>query len=393
MKKLLTKICVMLAVVLIATSLGSFPATFAEQTTAQDQARAFIENALPVDLSKYNITLTNHSTLNETAIAEATGLSPSNNRVIDTVRYTLSSEESTVDVICKIENNVVRYCHIYPKNGSVISNEQYTNPLDAVKSFLEKYQNYTKIDSTNLIELLDNVDITKDSSITVGNTKLTITNTLFAGEDLTKFKWAYTVNGVDYTSLQVSFQKNGIFDSFRDTRAVYTIGDTSINISSEQAIEIALNYLPSYSYEMPYNTMVSDFNVTEDKITTALESSPVNYPEMRPYWHVKLPLNQTYPGSVQGIAVYIWANSGEIISCSNIAYGGVQYPDDSSDIEGDVDSSDGSDSNSTTSSEADDSILEINSSSSIDTVFVVGIAVAVIGLATASVVIIKKRKK
>jgi hypothetical protein len=42
-----------------------------------------------------------------------------------------------------------------------------------------------------------------------------------------------------------------------------------------------------------------------------------------------MPLNQTYPGSVQGITVFIWANTGEIISYSNIAFGGVADGDTS----------------------------------------------------------------
>jgi hypothetical protein len=379
MKKTSTTMCILLVSALITLSPYALPMAYADQITVQENALTFIENVLPVDLSQYNVTLKNHSTVDTSETAEALGQSTSNNRMIDTIRYTLSSKESTVDVVCKIENNVVRYCHVYPKNGHIVGDKQYTNLLDAVKSFLAKYQTYSKMDSTNLIAMLDNVDINTNSTKIVGNTKLSITNTLFSGEELTKFKWAHTENGVDYTSLQVSFQKNGIFDSFRDTRAVYIIGDTSINISSEQAIKIALDYLPNYSYEMPDNTWISDFNVTEDKITTALESSAVNYPEMRPYWHVVLPLNQTYPGSVQGIAVFLWANSGEIISCSNIAFGGIQYPDDSSDVE-------------STPSTEDDNSLSANNTSSPDTVFAVGLAVAVIALATA-VILVKKRKK
>lgn len=376
MKKILTKIWMSLIIALIATSLCALPATFAEENKAQDQALTFIKNALPFDLSKYNITLTSHSTLDETALAEFAGFS--NSRVIDTVKYTLSSKDGTFDVGLNIENNVVRYCKVSEKTGSIITDKQYTNLGDAVTSFLEKYQSYTKIDSTNLVSMLNNVDASKDSTRTVDNTKFTISNTIWAGKELTSFEWTHTENGADYTKLQVRFQKNGVLYSLRDTRAVYTIGDTSINITKEKAIDIAMKNLPSYSYEMPDNTMVSNFNVTEDYITTKIITAPVKNSEMRPYWEVNLPLNQTYPGSVQGIKVFIWANSGEVISYGNIAYGGINYGDDS-----------------------DDSILateEIissseNSSSFPDEVLAGGIALAAIGLAAGSIVIIKKRKK
>ncbi len=281
--------------------------------TAQEQALSFIENALPLDLSKYNITFTSYSTLDGTQ---------------ENLKYILSSEDNTVNVICKVEKNVLTYCHIYPMNGPVISDRQYANLLDAVKSFLEKYQTYSKIDSTNLTALLDNVDLTQNTTTIVGDTKLTVTNNIFGGEEKTHFKWAYTVNGADYTLLQVGFLKDGSFESFSDNRAVYTIVDTSVNISREQAIEIALGNLSSYSYEMPDHSFVRDFNVTTAKIMAELAISRANY-ELRPYWDIRMPLNQTYPGSVQGITVFIWANTGDIISYGNIAFGGINYNDNS----------------------------------------------------------------
>jgi hypothetical protein len=376
MKKNLTKSCIILIIMLNASSLCVLSDTYAEQLTAQDQALSFMENVLPVDLSKYNITLTNHSTLDGVPM-EGT-LDQANTRVIDTVQYTLSSEQSTVEVMCIIEKNVMVFCQVYEKNGSIISDKEYTNLRDVVKSFLEKHQNYTKIDSTNLIATLDTVDITENSTTTTGDIKLTISNSVWAGDEITFFNWAYTVNGADYTSLQISFQKNGIIDTLLDNRAIYTIGDTSINVSKEQAIDIALKNLSSYSYKMPDQSMVSDFNVTEDNIVASLVTTPVDY-ELRPYWDIRMPLNQSYPGSVQGITAFLWANSGEIISYSNIAFGGVTYPDDSSDVE-------------STPSTEDDTSLSANNTSLPDMIPAVGLAVAVIGLATAAI-LIKKRKK
>ena len=43
---------------------------------------------------------------------------------------------------------------------------------------METYQSYTKIDSNKLITMLDNIDITKKSTLTTENTKLTITHAL-----------------------------------------------------------------------------------------------------------------------------------------------------------------------------------------------------------------------
>ncbi|MCW4017120.1 MAG: hypothetical protein NWF00_00315 [Candidatus Bathyarchaeota archaeon] len=380
MKKQLTKLCMPIVIVLFAaSSLCVLPTAYADQTTAKDQVLAFIENALPLSLSKYDITFVSYSILDGSTVAGATSLS--NNRVVETVKYTLSSDESTVDVICKVENSVVKYCHIYAINGSVISDKPYTDPLDAAKSFLTNYQTYSKKDSTNLIAMLNNVDITKNTTTTIDNIKLVIANNNFSGEALTRFEWTYTVNGADYTTLQIGFQDNGIFDSFRDTRDVYTIGDTSVNISKEQVINIALKNLSTYSYLMPDQSVVRDFNVTEDYITAELATTFVDS-ELRPYWDIRMPLNQTYPGSVHGITAFVWANTGEIISYSNIAYGGIDYADNSS-----IDATPSPEAADFTSSPAE------LASSTIDSGFALIVVLAAIGVAITSVVIIKKKKK
>ncbi|MCW4009580.1 MAG: hypothetical protein NWF05_03040 [Candidatus Bathyarchaeota archaeon] len=297
---------------LVAASTVLLPALCTEQITAQNQARAFIENVLPIDLSKYQLSLTKQSTLELP-----------NGDLVDTIRYTLDSNESTVKVTLNIQKSVVLSCHITEKNGSIIKDKQYPSLVAAVKGVLERYAAYSRIDSTKAIAMLDDIDVAKNASIIQDNTKLIVTN-LLSGNCITYFEWAHFVNGAEYTSLQLGFQKDGTMDYLRDDRAIYTIGDTSINISREQAIEIALENLWTYSYKMPDQTVVQDFNVTKDKdrIGTKLVTASENG-ALRPYWDIRMPLNQTYPGSVQGITAFIWANTGEIISYSNIAYGGV----------------------------------------------------------------------
>ena len=356
MKKQLIRMGLPIVIMLISATLYALPVTFAEQPSAQDKAIAFIENALPLDLSKYSMNLTSQSSF-KLPTGETQYM----------IQYSLNSAESTAKIICIVQNNVVMYCQVSSERGPIISRKTYPNLLDAAKNFLGEYQSYTKSDLTKLIAALDNVDLARNSTTTTGNAKLTITNEL-SGDCLTFLKWANTANGVDYTSLQVAFQKGGTIVSVRDDRAVYAIGDTSIKISSSQAIDIALKNLPTYSYKMPDQTMVSDFNITEAKTTAELTTSLANL-TLRPCWNVKLPLNQTYPGSVQGISVFIWANSGEVFSHSNIAFGGADYSEISS--------------------------LEPSPAPTavVDTNFAIAIALAAIVLATVSIVIIKKKRK
>jgi len=371
MKQMFLKICVILAISIIVNSIAVFPVTATVVSSVQDITRSFIEKVLSIDLTKYRIILAEHSTLEGIPIAGVNGQPI--DIITDNVCYTLDSEESTLRINFRVQDCVIVSCHIYVEKGQFINDKQYTDLTDAMRSFLEKYQAFTKMDSTDMIVMLDKVDANKNLTLTSGNTKFVISNINKYGIKQTSFKWTYIVNNVDYTSLEVSFRDGNIY-SIHDDRAIYTIGDTAINISREQAIAIAMNYLTSYSYKMPNNVTVSNFNINGELTTAELATSPIHSTELRPYWNVKLYLNQTYPGSVKGFSIYIWANSGEPFSCTKIAIGGVEQ--NNSDI---IMPQEGNDSPSK------------NNLSTKDTSLVSGIAIAVISLTIA--LIVYKRKK
>jgi hypothetical protein len=92
------------------------------------------------------------------------------------------------------------------------------------------------------------------------------------------------------------------------------------NISKEQAIAIAMNYIKNYSYEMPGGIWITNFNVTENRTVAELSPAVRDSYTLYPEWHVEVYVNQTYPGSVHGLQVDVWADSGEVSGCSNIAY-------------------------------------------------------------------------
>ncbi|TRZ49745.1 MAG: hypothetical protein D4S01_08010 [Dehalococcoidia bacterium] len=363
---------------------------YSVESTAQDIALAFIENALPVDMSKYKATFTKQSqTTNYSGII-----------LSQIVQYTLESEESILVVNCYVKNNVLTGCTLKAKEGQVISDRSYPNLIDAANGFLEKYQTYTKRDSTEMINTLANADTTKNSTVTAGNIKLTISNKVALGDEKISLRWFYTVNGTDYTSLKISFQ-NGVFRSLRDNRGVYTIGDTSVNVSKEQAIANAMNRLESYSYPMPGGVKISDFNVTEERTTAELRCAVRNSSVLYPFWNVKLFLNQTYPGNINAFMVKVWADSGEVHSIGHTGPGGGIPPVDTSDSESTpsaeedtktaheeiVELGDALESESTLSAEGNNHV-----SSPVD-ILVVGTAVAIIAVVAMCAVLVKRRKK
>jgi hypothetical protein len=318
MKKYLMKIFTPLLVLLITMSLiaGVFPAIATNQPA--DEYTNFMEKVLTVDVSKYTIELTSNFTSDAPlSIVD---------RKITYLQYELNSEQSGIIVLFRVEKGIISSCSASMLDGKVLTTQRYSNPLDAAKDFLERYQAYTNIDSSRLITMLDNVDITKNSTITIENMKLTVTN-IYVGEIYqTSFLWSQVVNGADYDLFDVAFDKDGNFITMGDSREIFIIGDTSVNISQEQAIDIALENLQFYSYEMSDGSVVKDFKVSKDGVIAKLVTYSGSY-ELRPYWDVRMFLDEIATGNVFGITVFIWANTGEIISYSNMADGGINYAD------------------------------------------------------------------
>lgn len=330
MKSSIKKVYSTLILIALLTSFGAFSVAYATKSTAQDTTLTFIENVLPIDISQYKATFSKY---HETEMPSFL----SGGFDSELVTYTLESEENVLDVTCMIVNNVITYCTVEPKKGSVISDRPYANLVDAAEGFLDKYQTYTGDNVKEMKKALTNVDSTKNMSTTSGNIKLTTrnekvpagmeqTSSSWGVFDQTSFSWVYTVNGACYTKLAITYS-NGQFYSMSNNRGLYNIGNTDVNISKEQAINIAMKHIESYSYAMPSGAEISDFKVTEDCTVAELTVSP-RESTLYPFWTVMLHLNQTYPGSVYGLLVGIWADSGEVSFCNNQAAGGLLSNDD-----------------------------------------------------------------
>jgi len=284
---------------------------YSVESTARQKALSFIENVLPIDVSQYNVTFSKYYTVE---ILE--GFSSEH------VVYNLESEESIINVTCRIENDELTFCMVTPKNGSVISDRQYENLIDAANSFLDKYQTHTGQDLEAIKNTLTDVDPTENMTVTAGDIKLTISNGGIWGIKETLFDWKYVYNGCEYPAIFLGFS-NGVFSTLNDGGIIYTIGDTTVNISEEQAINIAMSHIQNYSYTMPGGVEISDFNVTEERTEAWLVPSPREPYTLYPLWEIVLYLNQTYPGSVYALLVSVWADTGKVSSCSNQAAGGI----------------------------------------------------------------------
>lgn len=92
---------------------------------------------------------------------------------------------------------------------------------------------------------------------------------------------------------------------------MFTIGSTTVNLSSDRAVELARNALKDYSWTANGET-VSNFNVLSQPVLVVFHPNTKNTLALYPQWTVTFYLDKVYPGNVNSISVELWADTGEI---------------------------------------------------------------------------------
>lgn len=300
-----------LVVILMAVLMLSFAQIHVGYSTEKhgsNEVLVFLKDVVSLDVSKYNVTLNGEISnypVDLNALEQITG------------KYTLVSQESKLEVLYKLVNNTLSYCLVDVLEGTPQYVQQpFKTISDTAGNFIGKYKIYTgDFSLEEYTNLLDQLDITKNTSKTVNNLKLTSTNTLISALD-----WKNSFNGADYTGLTVSFRNNSFY-AFKDDRSYYKIGGTEVTLSREEAISLALRYAENFSWTIG-DLEVNDFTIVEDHIRALLLTKSREPLTLYPYWLITLPLDDIYPGLITTIQVQIWAGSSEIIRCDAIPTGG-----------------------------------------------------------------------
>jgi hypothetical protein len=267
------------------------------------------------------------------------------------VKYILKSNESELKVICAFVDEKLRSLRIYVNDGSPLTTKPATTPIEMAKDFLEKYPTYSDGSYySTMRSMLDNVEGDRSITKTFENIKLEVTVTT----DRIDFRWKYVFNGVEAPSKCVVLNfEQGFLKYFIDKWSLCTIGSTDLNISEEEAIEIAMNAAENHSWNVGTGGDNSQVTVTEFNIVGVSETtlSFGNYPtknESRggnpltfyPGWRVKLYFDKLYPGGVYGLDIAIWADTGEVNDIRELLSGlpptDFPSPENLDDIEGPV---------------------------------------------------------
>jgi hypothetical protein len=294
------------------------------QGTSADTKRTlvFLNDVIGLDVSKYNVHLVSSGIQDYTNDKNPIG----NLGYIQTTgEYTLSywdpkiENETDLSVTFSFINATLRTVNIYVLAGTPSGpNMLPSNIITAADTFLERYKSFTgdvKIDSMR--EILSTVkapgNIVKDSD------GLILQISMVAGR--TAFQWIESQNGVDYGRLTIEF-KDGAFDSFYDDRTYTTIGSSDVNISKEEAVDLALKQANGFSYN--YNgQLIGNLTIVQSQIRANLTADVRDKPSAYyPCWTVDLPLKNIAPGSIYYLEAKIWADTGQLISFKEMGYGG-----------------------------------------------------------------------
>lgn len=297
--------------ILISFMLIQIPSVFSSELTSPEKTLIILKDVIGLNTAAYS---TNLDKYNQDLYLEVL---PQEN-----VKYTFESDENKLEVICTFVTEKLRSIQIYSDASPQII--QYANNnLETAKNFLNKYQTISNASYYETMgSMLNSVEPNKNVTKISENIKLEVIET----ESYTSYRWTYTINGVEAPSKCVALKfENGFLKYFIDNWSFYTIGNTDINISEEEAVKIAKDHTNNYSWTVSMGTdnpliQVTEFNIEKVGKTTLMFGNYVPRQETRggtpltlyAGWRIKLYFDKLYHGNVYGLDVGIWADTGEV---------------------------------------------------------------------------------
>lgn len=273
--------------------------------TSPTAAVAFLRDVVYLDLTKYS------STLESATVEYRDDLG---GIVEEIMRWSLTYESSKVDVTFIFRNsNFYSYSLVVTEGAPYYYELQPTRLVDAAKGILERYQQYSGASHLEpMINMLETVEGDGNFVKTLGNIKL-----IRSGTTETKIEFQYTTNNIDYQAKTVvlTFDEYGFLQSLSDSWLLYSIGSTQVNISKEEAIDIAMEYAQNCTW-ISNGQIINNFILEKDGAKAELWPHVRDEPlTLIPYWYVTIPLDGIYPEQVTLIAVGLWADTGEFSIC------------------------------------------------------------------------------
>ncbi|MEM2281180.1 MAG: hypothetical protein QXZ68_04235 [Candidatus Bathyarchaeia archaeon] len=282
-----------LAVVLALVA--PMPRGYSVELNVQEKVLTFLRDVVRLDVKKYEVKL-----------RTSAGIPPGPNPEMYSWVYTLTSDESVLDVVCDFKDDALVWCKLYPLKGSPLFTQPFTNALEEAKGFLERYQAYSGASHIRqLRSMLDTLSELTPLTKTEGDIRLEIT----VGESI-EIRWMNAVNGITNNCNVVTIRfRNGAFEFFCDFWNRYPIGSAEVKVSKEEAIRIAKEKALDCIRKAVGEEAASSYTfVSEGALLTMQRRGDALYP----HWEVLLELNKMVLGYGKAFRVLLWADTGEV---------------------------------------------------------------------------------
>ena len=301
-----------LLILVIGVSFATYTSCFAiAERSGPARVNLFLREIFGIDTEKYGVSVVSDIIDNP---ADYPGI------VRQAGKYTLMTSGSKLEVLFDFHNETLFYCSVNNIEGSPLYAEPLSgNLIHDVEVFLERYESLTGYPVDEQRATLNMISELKDSTQALGNVKLKVTE-LDGGYS---FFWSYVFEGVDYRIMGFTFLENGSF-GFGDDRGTYKIGGTDVNITGEQAKGIALECARNLSLPYP---------VRDSPIEVKLQADCREPLTLYSCWHVIMYLDIPKPGGITHVIASIWADTGEVIYCRPLTWGGVGIPPEEENTE------------------------------------------------------------
>ena len=277
-----------------------------------DKVANFLQNVTKIDTANYTLSLLKNTMQWR---ADFGGVAEEN------IQYSLTSSLSNLNVNFRYRNNhFSRYELTMIESSPIFAQNQPNDVLQNAKYLLARYKTYSG-DSylTNMTDLLSTVGVLGNINATQGNIKLQIT----VSGDTTTFLFLYTQNGIDFQAkgLQMTFENN-ILTLMSDGYFLFTVGNTNLSTTQEQAVKIARDYVKTLTWNIEGKS-VSGFAVIDPPISAQLvPHTRGNSVALIPYWFIEMRLTQTYSGGYNEVGIGIYADTGAVSDANLLSSGG-----------------------------------------------------------------------
>jgi DNA-binding transcriptional ArsR family regulator len=274
-------------------------------STSATKAMNMIRNVMQIDMSKYQVTISSNTVEDRVDLGGV---------IEEVIKYSFENSESRIELTLRFRNDHFSLLQVNQIEGLPNYPLAHTQPqpadaLQATKELLGRYKstmNESYLDE--MIRLLASANGTSGDQI-LGNTKLKISS---YGENAAVLL-EYTENGTDFSAkgLHANFENN-VLTELSDDWFLFKIGNTQVNVSKDQAVQIAKNAAKTFSWNAS-GVKVSNFEILDNPVSAEFYPHPRKEAlTLIPYWYVTLYLDKTYPGGVNVMAVGVWADTGEV---------------------------------------------------------------------------------